>query len=140
MKGHRKQQALLAVLTALGCAATFHTRAAEAPIALAVDARDISRRILHAKLQIPASPGPLTLLYPKWIPGEHGPTGPITDMVGLKVASGGKSVEWRRVPTDMWSFTVEVPGGTATTSLDVSFDYVAPLTSWTSATAQLAVI
>jgi len=118
---------------------------AQAPptISLAVDASDAPRRIFHVHETLQAPAGTLTLEYPKWIPGEHGPTGPITDLVGLKVSSGGKAVEWRRVPTEMWSFTVEVPAGTAGTAgvpLDLAFDYVAPLTAWTSATAQLAVI
>jgi predicted metalloprotease with PDZ domain len=110
---------------------------AQTPITLAVDASDAPRRIFHVRETIQAPAGTLTLAYPKWIPGEHGPTGPITDLVGLKVTSGGKAVEWRRVPTEMWSFTIDVPAGAP---LEVAFDYVAPLTSWTSATAQLAVI
>ena len=67
-------------------------RAAELlrPIALAVDASDAPRRIFHVRESLPAPAGTLTLVYPKWIPGEHGPTGPITDLVGLKVSSGGK--------------------------------------------------
>ena len=53
-------------------------------IKLSVDASDAPRKIIHAQLRIPAKPGTLTLYYPKWIPGEHGPTGPITDLTGLK--------------------------------------------------------
>ena len=107
------------------------------PITLAVDASDAPRRIFHVRESIPAQAGTLTLAYPKWIPGEHGPTGPITDLVGLKITSGGKPIEWKRSATDMWSFTCEVPAAAA---LDIAFDYVAPLTSWTSATGQLGVI
>ncbi|MGA9504864.1 MAG: M61 family peptidase, partial [Terriglobales bacterium] len=47
-------------------------------VTLAVDASEAPRKIFHAELRIPAKPGTLTLYYPKWIPGEHGPTGPIT--------------------------------------------------------------
>ena len=54
-------------------------------ITLAVDASDAPRKIFHAQLTIPATPGTLTLYYPKWIPGEHGPTGPIQDVGGAKV-------------------------------------------------------
>ena len=109
-----------------------------APITLAVDASDAPRRIFHVHESMSAPPGVLTLAYPKWIPGEHGPTGPITDLVGLKVTSGGHAIEWKRVPTDMWSFTLDIPAGAA--PLDIAFDYVAPLTSWTSASSQLMVI
>jgi predicted metalloprotease with PDZ domain len=114
-------------------------RAQNAPaVTLAVDASDAPRRIFHVHESIPAAPGPVTLAYPKWIPGEHGPTGPITDLVGLKVSAGGRPVDWKRVPTEMWSFTCEAPAGAKT--LDVEFDYVAPLTAWTTASARLAVI
>src|SRR5689334_22423668 len=126
---------LLAVSSALVCAFGAAPLLAQpsAPITLSVDASDAARRIFHVRESLQAPAGTLTLVYPKWIPGEHGPTGPITDLVGLKVSSGGQPIEWRRVKTEMWSFTVEVPAGGA--SLDLAFDYVAPLTSWTSATA-----
>src|SRR5262249_28443302 len=59
----------------------------EGPVTLDLDASDVGRKILHAKLKLPVAPGALTLLYPKWIPGEHGPTGPITDLAGLKFSA-----------------------------------------------------
>jgi len=58
--------------------------AQESTIRLEVDATDAPRRLLHARMTIPVKTGPVTLVYPKWIPGEHMPTGPITDVVGLK--------------------------------------------------------
>src|SRR5262245_19070592 len=79
------------------------------PITIALDATDAPRKILHAHLRIPAKPGPLTLVYPKWIPGEHGPTGPITDLAGLKITAGTQTVAWRRDDVDMYAFHVEVP-------------------------------
>ena len=113
-------------------------RAATAPITIAVDASDAPRKIFHVRETIPASPGKLTLVYPKYIPGEHGPTGPITDLVGLKITAAGKPVPWQRQPKEMWSFDVTVPDGAS--SLDVAFDYVATPEGWTTATAQLAVV
>jgi len=59
------------------------------PAHLEVDLREAPRHIFHAKLTLPARSGPLTLVYPKWIPGEHSPIGPIVDLVGLKVSAGG---------------------------------------------------
>jgi predicted metalloprotease with PDZ domain len=111
------------------------------PIKLDVDATDAARKVLHARLQIPAQPGKLTLVYPKWLPGDHSPTGPITDMVGLKMSTSGKPVEWRRDAEDMYAFLVEVPAGAS--SLDVTLDYLSPpgadgSASGASATAQLA--
>jgi len=108
------------------------------PIAIAVDAREATRRIFHVVETIPAPEGTLALAYPKWIPGEHSPAGPITDLVGLKISRDGRPVAWKRVPTDMWSFTCEVPAGRG--PLDVAYDYVAPLTSQTTATSQLMIL
>src|SRR5262245_9807308 len=62
------------------------------PLSLSVDAREIGRKMLHAEESIPAVAGAMTLVYPKWVPGEHGPTGPITDLVGLKISTGGRSI------------------------------------------------
>ena len=76
-----------------------------------VDASEAPRKIFHAQLRIPAKPGTLTLYYPKWIPGEHGPTGPITDLTGLKFTASGKTLKWRRDLLDGFTFHVEVPPG-----------------------------
>src|ERR1700730_3567083 len=92
------------------------------PIMIALDAREAPRKILHARLTIPVKPGPLTLFYPKWIPGEHGPTGPITDLAGLKLSAAGKTVAWRRDDVDMYAFHLEVPAGA--TALDVMLDFL----------------
>ena len=61
-------------------------------ITLSVDATEAPRKLFHARMTMPASPGPMTLVYPKWIPGEHGPTGPIIDLAGLKITAGGKTI------------------------------------------------
>jgi len=113
------------------------------PISLSVDAREAPRRIFHARLVIPAAPGPLTLLYPKWIPGEHGPTGPITNLAGMKFTAAGKSLEWRRDDLDMYAFHCQVPAGA--NAVEVELDYLSPsekreFTASPAATAQLAVL
>jgi predicted metalloprotease with PDZ domain len=79
------------------------------PIVLEVDASEAPRRILHARLVLPVAPGPLTLLFPKWIPGTHGPTGPISDLAGLKLSAAGKAVPWQRDEVDMYAFHCRVP-------------------------------
>jgi predicted metalloprotease with PDZ domain len=112
-------------------------------IALTVDVREAPRGILHAQLTIPVQPGPLTLLYPKWIPGEHGPTGPIRDLVGLRLTAGGREIPWQRDPLDMYAFRCEIPAGTR--ALEVSLDFLVPVggsgfTSGASTTPHLAVI
>src|SRR5678815_2909239 len=80
-------------------------------IKLSVDAHQASRNILHVKLTIPVQPGSLTLFFPKWIPGEHTPTGPINDLVGFKLSARGKPIAWRRDAVEMFAFHCEVPQG-----------------------------
>jgi predicted metalloprotease with PDZ domain len=99
----------------------------EPAITLSVDATEAPRRILHAKLVIPAKPGPLTLFYPKWIPGEHGPTGPISDLAGLRLAADGKPIPWRRDDADMYAFSCEVPAGAS--EITATLDFLAPPSS-----------
>src|SRR5690242_11049045 len=93
---------LVVLITALPAMAQKHKRPAASPAAtpsqpikLMVDATQAPQKILHAQEEIPVSPGPVTLVYPKWIPGEHGPTGPITDFTGLELTAGGKRLTWR---------------------------------------------
>ena len=117
--------------------------AAERPVDLYVDASDAPRRIFHARMTLPAAPGPLRLVYPKWIPGEHGPTGPIADLVSLRVAAAGRPLEWRRDPMDMYAFLIDVPAGVS--SIEVSYDFLSPpksegFTSGASATTEMAVL
>jgi predicted metalloprotease with PDZ domain len=113
------------------------------PIAIEVDAREAPKRIFPAHLTIPATPGPLTLVYPKWIPGEHGPSGPIADVAGLKFTAGGKPLAWQRDPVDMFAFHIDVPAGAD--SVEASLDYLSPadagkFSSGASATTQLTVL
>ena len=118
-------------------------RGADAPIALKVDARDAGRHVLHATLQIPARPGPLTLVYPKWIPGEHGPTGPISDLTGLKLTAASRPIAWRRDPLDNYSFELEVPAGAD--AVEATLDFLLPsdpngFTQAASSSANLVVV
>lgn len=110
---------------------------------LSVDATDAPRKMLHTKERIPVRPGALTLLYPKWIPGEHGPTGPLTDVAGLKISAKGTPIAWRRDLEEMYAIHLDVPAGTDT--IDVQLDYLVPplaqgFTSGASATAELLVL
>jgi predicted metalloprotease with PDZ domain len=113
-------------------------------IELDVDASEVARRIIHAHLVIPAKPGPMILVYPKWIPGEHGPTGPITDLAGLNVTAGGREIAWHRDETDMYAISCQVPAGVAAVKVSLDFLSAPPaeegFTSAASATAQLAII
>jgi predicted metalloprotease with PDZ domain len=110
---------------------------------VAVDATDIGRKIYRVHESVPATPGPMTLVYPKWLPGEHAPTGPITDLVGLSFTVGGHPIGWQRDDVDMYAFHVDVPAGA--TVVDVSFEFLSAATtsgfsSAASATPHLAVV
>jgi predicted metalloprotease with PDZ domain len=93
-------------------------------ITIAVDATEAPRKIFHAQLTIPAAPGTLTLYYPKWIPGEHGPTGPVQDLAGLKFTANGQTLKWRRDLLDGWTIHVEVPAGIS--AVNASLDFISP--------------
>ncbi len=94
------------------------------PLELRVDLSEAPRRIFHAKLTVPVEPGPLTLYYPKWIPGEHGPTGPIADLAGLRIHAGGRSLSWKRASLDMYTFRVDVPHGSK--QIEIALDFLVP--------------
>jgi predicted metalloprotease with PDZ domain len=81
------------------------------PIELSVDAREAPRRIYHARLVIPARPGALTLCYPKWLPGTHSPSGPISNLAEITIRAGGKSVPWQRDEVDAYLLHCRVPDG-----------------------------
>jgi predicted metalloprotease with PDZ domain len=97
------------------------------PITISVDATEAPRKLLHARLTIPAKPGPLTLFYPKWLPGEHGPTGPILNLVGLRFFAGGKEIPWQRDNLDMFTFRCNVPAGAA--AVEVTLDFLSPMST-----------
>ena len=99
-----------AIWTAALLALNLAADAAAQTATVELDAREAPRHVLHVHLVLPAQPDPLTLLYPKWIPGEHGPTGSLNGVVGLRFRSQGRELEWRRDPLDMFTFHLEVPG------------------------------
>ncbi|MGB8675889.1 MAG: hypothetical protein WCD27_16180 [Candidatus Acidiferrales bacterium] len=112
-------------------------------IHLTVDASQAPQKILHTHETIPATPGPLTLYYPEWIPGEHMPDGPIIEMAGLKFTAGGKTIAWRRDLVEMYSIHLDVPAGA--TAIDADFDFLlsdasSGFSSGGSATASLDVL
>ena len=101
------------------------------------------QKILHAHLQIPVHPGPLTLYYPEWIPGEHMPDGPIINVAGLKFVAAGKPVSWRRDLLDGFTFHLDIPQGANSLDVDLDFLLSAPATGFSagaSATANLDVL
>lgn len=94
-------------------------------IVLKVDATNLSQQIFRVKMSIPVAPGPLTLLYPQWLPGNHGPSGPLTQMAGLKLTGNGKPVDWVRDPVQVHAFHLTVPAGVST--LEAQYQFLSPL-------------
>lgn len=90
------------------------------PVTLAIDASQAGRGILFVHETVPVTGTTFRLVYPKWIPGEHGPTGPLNNLAALRVSANGKALVWRRDTIDMWGFHVEVPSSVHT--IDVDFD------------------
>lgn len=81
-------------------------------IDIEVDARDLPRKLLHARMRIPCQPGKLALWYPKWVPGTHAPAGPIQDVAGLRLETdAGKTLPWRRDDIELCRVECDVPDG-----------------------------
>ena len=94
-------------------------------ISLTVDATKTSEKMLHGRIEMPVKPGPLTIYYPKWIPGEHRVGGPITSLTGLKFEGNGKVIPWRRDLEDTFSFHLNIPDGV--NRLAASYDFIEPV-------------
>jgi len=132
----------LGAIGALVLIGSATARAADT-VKLTVDMTGAPRHLVHASMLIPAKPGPLTLRYPKWLPGEHGPTGPIKDLAGIYVKADGKDIGWTRDPKDMFAFEVQVPAGAS--EVEASLDLLIPaqaegFSSGASATEKLALL
>ncbi|MDB6163586.1 MAG: family peptidase [Xanthomonadaceae bacterium] len=113
------------------CAQTAAPQATPYPgiLTLDVDATDLSHRIFRTRERIPVQPGPLTLLYPRWLPGNHSPTGPIDKIAGIRITAhdgsgNGQRIDWVRDPLDVYAFKLDVPAGVS--SIEVSFDDLTP--------------
>jgi predicted metalloprotease with PDZ domain len=116
----RLSQLLARLLFAL-CTLASTSMHAQA-IRLLVDLTDAPRNIYHATLNIPARPGAMTLVFPKWIPGNHRPSGPISALTGIHMEGAGQQLRWERDPVDMYAFHVTVPDSVR--EIDVSLDAI----------------
>jgi predicted metalloprotease with PDZ domain len=110
------------ILLALGTLGSAGQRMLGQSIRLRVDLTDAPRNLYHAKLSIPAKAGEMTLVFPKWIPGNHRPSGPIAALTGIHMEAAGKELAWQRDEVDMYAFHVTVPEGVS--SIDVSLDAI----------------
>jgi predicted metalloprotease with PDZ domain len=96
-------------------------------IRLHVDLTDAPRNLYHARLEIPVQAGDVALAFPKWIPGNHRPSGPIGGLTGIRMEAAGRTLPWRRDPLEMYEFHVSVASGV--TTLEVSLDAITTLDS-----------
>jgi len=144
MKLSRWVGAVWFVVLSISPFASFCWGTSAPTVTIFVDATSAPRKIFHATLKIPASAGELTLYYPKWIPGEHAPDGPVVDLAGLKFSAGGKTLKWRRDLLDGFTLHLEVPPGES--EVNVELDFLSPamfeggFSAGSSATDKLAVI
>ena len=115
----RRELILFFALFALPISAAAQT----ANIALNIDATDAAKNMIHVRetMTIEKSGG-YDLFYPKWIPGEHAPTGTLNDMVNLFITANGKPVEWRRDDVEMFEFHLTIPDGAK--QIEIAFDDV----------------
>ena len=94
-------------------------------IQLTVDASDVTRGIFKIRQHVPVpGPGDFVLLYPKWLPGHHSPSGQINKVAGFKASANGRELQWKRDTLDVYAFHVDVPAGV--NAIDVEFEYVSP--------------
>ena len=89
-------------------------QAQKTPIQITADLSEAPRKIYHAEVDIPVQPGPVSLTTPKWIPGNHRPTGPVDQITGVVFTANGKVLPWRRDDQDLYEFHVTVPAGVTT--------------------------
>ena len=114
-----------------------------ADLSVRLDASDVARKRIHTQLTMRVAPGPLTLVFPKWIPGEHAPTGPLESMIGLSIKANDVLVPWARDPIDVYAFKLNVPR--AVDHLDITIDSGLPtsggsFTAGQTSSDQLAVL
>jgi predicted metalloprotease with PDZ domain len=99
--------------TLLLCAPTL-LEAQKTPVQITADLSEAPRKLYHAEVDIPVQPGPVSLTSPKWIPGNHRPTGPVDQITGVVFTANGKVLPWRRDDEDLYQFHVTIPAGVTT--------------------------
>ena len=91
-------------------------------IRLDIDATNLNQRIFKVRQTIPVQSGPLTLLYPAWVPGGHSPRGAIDKIAGLTFKAGDRKLEWKRDTLNVHAFHLDVPQGVS--QITAEFDFL----------------
>jgi predicted metalloprotease with PDZ domain len=113
----------VAVAASLPCGGQADATGPAGPVALTVRLPHPQQQILYVDEVMPVRPGPLTLYYPKYIPGDHAPDGPIDAVMGLEITAPGKRIAWLRDEVDMFTFHLTVPAGVD--RIDIAFQFPA---------------
>ncbi len=87
---------------------------AQQTVKITADLTEASRKLYHAEVDLPAHAGENSYTTPKWIPGNHRPTGPVDQITGVVFTANGKTLLWRRDDVDLYQFHVQVPQGVST--------------------------
>ena len=105
-----RTETAVALLMLAATATNAGAQVASAPaMKLFVDETQAYRRIAFVHEEIRVQPGRVALAYPRWIPGEHGPTGPIQNLAALQVHSANLTLPWTRDPDDINTINIEAP-------------------------------
>ncbi|MFT3789889.1 MAG: M61 family peptidase [Rudaea sp.] len=111
----------IALAMSVPCMAQAAEEKPAGTVALTVSLPDPGQKILYVDEVMPVEPGALTLYYPKWIPGDHSPDGPIENIMGLTFTAGGKAIAWQRDELDRFAFHLTVPVGVR--EIDIRFQF-----------------
>ena len=134
---------LLARFAAIGAALGAALAVQAADLTVRLDAREVARKRIHTELTLAVKPGPLTLVYAKWIPGEHAPSGPLESLIGLEIRARGAALPWTRDPYDMYALRVTVPSGVDSLVISIETGLAAEPNAFTAgptSSAQLAIL
>ncbi len=107
---------------AWAAAEEYAAKADASPAEIQVDASQAPRGIMTAHLTLPVTAGPLTLVYPKWLPGRHSPAGPLTSLGGPVFKVDGQLLPWRRDSVDLNAFHLDIPAGATQLGVDLEID------------------
>ena len=103
-------------------AADMFAQSSATPIQITADLTEAGRKLYHAEVELPVKKGPLTLITPQWIPGNHRPTGPVENITGVVFTANGQTLPWRRDDVNLYEFHLTIPKGV--TSLHAHLDCI----------------
>ncbi len=98
---------LVASLALVFAGSLVPAQAQKAPILITADLTDAPRKLYHAEIDLPVTPGPVTLTTPQWIPGNHRPTGPASEITGVVFTANGQTLAWRRDDVNLYEFHLD---------------------------------